>query len=113
MPSNTQFHFAAISKITMEHSAGIPSSVLRSTDLRLEVSGNLDKSRYLDDQGLPKEISLMPISIALITGLIVNVRMGAEKGWWKEGEHMEFVFSELKRVFVAQASTPHISSMEY
>jgi len=112
MPKRT-FHFAAISKITLDHEQGATTSVLRSTDLRLEVSGNLDRSVYIDGRGLPRKEALKPISNALVLGLIANMRNGAAKGWWKEHEHMEYVISQLQRAFVHPSGDPGESIMEY
>lgn len=111
MPKST-YHFAVISKITLEHEKGATSSILRAADLRLEVSGNLDRSNYIDGKGLPRKEALMPISNALLHGLIVNMRMGAAKGWWKEHEHMEYVIKQLQRAFVTPGETIE-STMEY
>ena len=108
-----QFHFAAIAKITLEHEKGASTSVLKASDLRLEVSGNLDKSVYIDGKGLPRKEALKPISNALLHGLIVNIRMGAAKGWMKEGEHMQYVIDQLQRAFVAPGGDPGESMMEY
>jgi hypothetical protein len=107
------FHFCAISKITLEHEKGAPTSVLKAADLRLEVSGNLDRSVYVDGKGLPRKEALKPISNALLHGLIVNIRMGAAKGWMKEGEHMQYVIDQLQRAFVHQTSEPGETTMEY
>ncbi len=107
------FHFAAISKITLEHEEGKPTSQLRSNDLRLEVSGNLDKSMYVDGRGLPRKDALKPISNALVLGLVTNIRLGGAKGWWKEGEHMHYVIDQLHRAFVEVGSDPFEGEMEY
>lgn len=112
MPKRT-FHFAAIAKITLEHERGAPTSVLKASDLRLEVSGNLDRSVYIDGKGLPRKEALKPISNALVMGLITNIRNGAAKGWWKEGEHMQYVIDQLQRAFIQPASEPGESTMEY
>jgi hypothetical protein len=111
--SKRQFHFAAIAKITLEHETGAPTSVLKASDLRLEVSGNLDRSVYIDGKGLPRKEALKPISNALVMGLITNMRMGAAKGWWKEGEHMRYVIDQLQRAFVHPGEDPGESTMEY
>lgn len=68
---------------------------------------------YLDGKGLPRRDSLKPITNAFIHGLIVNMRMGAAKGWWKEADHMHYVIDQLQRAFVAQSSNPEESTMEY
>jgi hypothetical protein len=112
MPKRT-FHFAAISKITLEHEQGAPTSVLRAADLRLECSGNIDRSVYIDGKGLPRKEALKPITNALVMGLITNMRMGAAKGWWKEHEHMEYVINQLQRAFVQPSGESGESTMEY
>ena len=108
----SEFHFAVISKITLEHRKGESTSVLKSSDLRLEISGNLDKSSYIDGRGLPRKEALKPITNSLVMGLITNMRNGAAKGWWKEGEHMEYVIQQLHRAFVTPGETGE-STMEY
>lgn len=112
MPKN-KFHFAAISKITLEHEQGAPTSVLKSSDLRLEVSGNLDKSVYIDSNGLPRKYALKPITNALLSGIITNIRNGAAKGWWSEGEHMKYVVEQLHRMFVEPHDSIGEATMEY
>jgi hypothetical protein len=106
------YHFAAISKITLEHSEGDNSSVLKNADVRLEVSGNLDKSQYIDGKGLPRKEAMKPITNALLHGLIVNMRFCADKGWWKEGEHMQYIIDQLNKAFVHPGDTVE-STMEY
>jgi len=108
----TEFHFAVISKITLEHKKGEATSALKYSDLRLEVSGNLDKSTYIDGKGLPRKEAMKPITNALVMGLITNMRNGSAKGWWKEHEHMEYVINQLQRAFVALGETGE-STMEY
>ncbi|GAO43770.1 hypothetical protein [Flavihumibacter petaseus] len=107
-----QFHFAAISKIILEHEEGTPTSILKSTDLRLEVSGNLDRSVYLDGRGMPRRDALKPITQALLSGLTLNIAMGHEKGWWKDHEHIQYIIEQLQRQFVAQKETGE-GMMEY
>lgn len=111
MPKRT-FHFCAISKITLEHESGSPTSLLKAADLRLEVSGNLDRMQYVDGRGLPRKDALKPISNTLLHGLMANIRYGHEKGWWKDHEHMQYVINELQRIFVAHSKVGE-TTMEY
>lgn len=110
---NIIYHFAAISKLTLEYEKGAPASAVKSVDTRLEVSGNLERSEYVDSRGLLKKDGLKPMTQALVMGLISNMRMGAKKGWWKEHEHMQYVIDELQRAFVAQSGDPEYGVMEY
>lgn len=100
MPKTSTSHFTAVSRITLEYTEGEKTSILKGTDLRLECSGNMDRSRYIDGAGLPRKEALKPLTNALLHGLIVNMRMGAAKGWWKEGEHMQYITDQLNRAFV-------------
>lgn len=111
MPKRT-YHFAAISKITLDHHEGEPNSILKSVDLRLELSGNLDRSRYIDGKGLPRKDAIKPISNALAAGIAANIKMGHEKGWWKDHEHLQYVIDQLQRHFVTNAEMD-TSTMEY
>jgi len=106
----TDFSFTAISRLTIEHTQGAVNSQFKSCDLRLELSNNLNKDMYIRNE-LPTKEALKPITQALIHGLIVNMRMGAARGWWKEGEHMQYVIDELQRAFVMPGSDPFISEM--
>lgn len=110
--SSKTFHFCAISKITLKREKGAAMSQLLTTDLRLEVSSNLDRSMYIDGKGLPRKDAMKPITNALLHGLITNVRHSATRGWMKEGEHMEYIINQLQRAFVAN-SDESISEMEY
>jgi hypothetical protein len=99
------YHFTAISKMTLEFEKGSTKSTLKHADLRLETSENTDKSVYFDGRGLPRKAAMLPTTSALIQGLIVNVRLAQEKGWWKEAEHMQYILSELGRAFVNATDT--------
>lgn len=108
-----QFHFAAISKITLEHETGMTSSVLKQTDIRFEISNNLDRKVYFDSHGLPTKEAIKPITNALVMGLIANVRTGAANGWMTDYEHMKYIIDQLQRAFVAQTNEPEAGIMEY
>lgn len=107
-----RYHFAVISKTEFEHESGAAMSQVIGSSMRLEVSGNLDKTKYLDGKLLPRKDALKPISGCLILALVTNIRMGAQKGWWKEGEHMEWVIKNLQEAFVAVGDAKD-STLEY
>jgi hypothetical protein len=110
---NIQFHFVAISKITMRHEMGAPASQINHTDIRLDVSKNLNKATYLDQEGLPTKEAIKPISLAFLQGIITNIQLGHEKGWWKEADHMRYVIDELQRAFVHPTNGLEVTRMEY
>lgn len=108
-----EFHFAVISKMTLEQKKGEIKSFLKTADVRLEVSPNLDKSRYLDRDGLPLQDANMPILNTLVVGIVSHMRYAAQKGWMKEGEMMNYVTEQLHRAFVHPSDDPTIATMEY
>jgi hypothetical protein len=110
---NFEFHFVAISKITMRHEQGAPASTISHTDIRLDVSKNLNKGTYLDKAGLPTKEAIKPISLAFVQGIITNIQLGQEKGWWKEADHMRYVIDELHRAFVHPTDGLAVTTMEY
>lgn len=111
MPNHT-YHFVVISKATFSHEKGAKTSALEQTDLRLEMSNNLQKDQYIDGKGLPRKDSLKPISSALVAGLLANIAQGHEKGWWKDHEHMNWIIDMLQRGFVSSSSVTD-GTMEY
>lgn len=112
MPRRTA-HFCGISKITVEHEEGAPTSVLKAVDIRLEVSGNQDRSKFIDGKGLPRKEALKVITQTFVQGLIANVKHGHAKAWWKEGDHMRYIIEQLQKAFVATTEEPGESTMEY
>lgn len=102
-----------MSKITLGHLKGAAMPYLMSTDLRLEVSGNLDRSMYIDGKGLPRKEAMKPITAALVQGLLANIKQCHEKGWWKDHEHIRHIIDELQRGFVEPGTQMTESTMEY
>lgn len=103
------FYFTAISKIGLTHRDGEPTSKLAETSVRLEISKNLDKKRYLNNRDLPTEDGIKPMQQAFIQGIMTNIKFADKNGWWKEAEHMQYVIDELQRAYVAVAySDPNI-----
>jgi hypothetical protein len=94
-----KYSIVAVSETEFEHQPGWPTSTLVANNIRLEVSKNLDQKKYLDSEELPTKEAVKPLTISLIMGLVSNMRYAAHKGYWKEGEHMEYVIRELQRAF--------------
>jgi hypothetical protein len=107
-----EYHFAVITKATFVHEQGAPTSTVKHTDLRLEVSGNLDKTQYLDGKGLPRKDSTKPILGTLVLGLVAAMRNAAQKGWMSEAELMHWVTDHLQEGFVTSGKAGE-STMEY
>ena len=110
--SKDTFHFVVITKATFEHENGAPTSTLKQVDLRLEVSGNLDKSNYVDD-GLPLKEAAKPIASTLVAGLLANIKNCHDKGWWKDHEQMHWIIDALERGFVEHTTVREATMEDY
>lgn len=97
------FSFTAISQVAMEHETGTPLSKHVETNIRLEVSENLDKSRYVTKTGLPTKEGVKPLTAALIQGLIANIHAAHQIGHWDSAQHLRYIIEELEKGFVAVA----------
>lgn len=95
------FYFTAISKIGLGYEDGENKSTLQETSVRLEISKNLDKKKYLQKDGIPTGEGIKPMTLAFIQGLIANVKVADKRGWWKEADHMRYIIDELNRAFVS------------
>ncbi len=107
-----KYHFAAISKAEFEHKEGAPNSTIVASNIRFEMSDNLDKRYYLEPDGMPKQSAIKPITITLLAGLEVNVRYGEEMGWWERKEHIEYIIEQLKKIGETPGNVG-VSTMEY
>lgn len=96
---NTEFWFTGISKVTMAHEKGAPKSTHVSTDIRLDVSPNMDKKQYLKND-LPTKEGVKPLTQCFIQGLVANIHKAHQEGWWDSAEHLRYIISELERGFV-------------
>ena len=98
-----EFSFTGISQVTMSHEKGAPTSRHVATDFRLDVSKNLDKGIYLDKEDLPTKAGIKPLTQAFIQGLVGNIHMAHEKGYWDSAGHLRYVMDELQRGFAEVA----------
>jgi len=97
--------FTGISKVTLEPNPDGKSSRHIATDFRLEVSKNQEKKIFLDFNDRPKKEGIKPLTIAFIHGLVGNIHLAHEKGWWDSAEHLRYIIDELTRGFASVAKT--------
>lgn len=97
------FTFTVITKLHLTYEQGAKTSLHNGLDLRLELSKNLQKEKYLV-RDLPTKEGSHVITGALVQGLIANIKMSHEKGWRDESEHIRYIISELQRGFVQDAT---------
>lgn len=99
-----EFSMTGISKLTLNHRPGEPTSSHVATDMRFEVSKNMDQKKYLDKDDLPTKDAIKPISQCFIQGLVANIHAAHQKGWWDSAEHLRYIMTELQRGFVEVAT---------
>lgn len=95
--------FTAISRITLRPNSDGQSSKLVQTDILLEVGDNLERKIYLDKDQLPTKQGVKPMTQALVQGLIGNIHMAHQKGWWDSAEHLRYVIAALEQGFAEVA----------
>lgn len=105
-------HFVALAKITVEHEEGAPTSVLKSADVRLEISKNQAKAEFFHPGDKMKETALKPLTQCLIQGLGVVYKMGVKNKWKDKEEFRKYIFDELTRTLDMDAEVID-STMEY
>lgn len=98
------FSFTGISKVTLEHHKGSDKSHHVDTRFILDVSGNLDKSRYINDDGLPTQDGVQPLTIAFVHGIAGNIHYAHQAGIWDSAKHLRYVIDELTRAFATVAN---------
>jgi len=97
-----EFTLEARVVLTLENKKGMSRSKHISTDFNLNVSDNLDKTQYLEND-LPTKEGFKVLSNILIQGLVGNIHQAHERGFRNDAEHLRWVISELERGFVAIA----------
>jgi hypothetical protein len=105
--------FEGVSRVTVEHEKGAPSSKLKKVEIRLEVSKNQDRSVFFDGTGAMRKAAMKPLTQSLLQGLVANVKNAHAKGWWNEVEHMKYIVDELGRAFATPTDKPFEATMEY
>lgn len=83
-------------RLTAEHLEGHIASRHIATDFNIDVSDNLDKAAYLDDD-LPTEQGCSAITQVLIQGLIANINLAKAKGWRDTAGHLTHIIQSLSK----------------
>ncbi len=104
------FWFEAVARLTLDYQKGSTTSKHVQTEVYLEVSDNLKRSDYLEEDSTPTEKGIKGLTNALVHGLIGSIHQAHEAGTWDSAEHLKYIISELEKGFVA---VPKISVEEY
>lgn len=107
-----EFFFTAIAQLTMKHTPGEKGSKPVDSALHLDVSSNLDRKVYIDDETGITKAGHKPTTYTLIAGLVANIKLGHQQGWWDKEEHLKFVKEELDRMMEGSAEKPEIGVLK-
>lgn len=91
--------------LKLEYKKGAQSSKHRGTEFVLDMTDNLNRDLYIDNEGLPNQEGSKVISNVLIQGLVANIHMAHEQGFRDSAEHLRWIISELERGFVTVAES--------
>lgn len=100
-----EFNFTGICKLTLDHHKGDSSSKHVKTDFLLEVSDGLDKSKYIDSNGLPTKDGCHVLSRLFTSGLAAVIHHSHIKGYRNDVEHIKDATNELTKQFATSATT--------
>jgi len=99
-----EFKFQGVCEITLKHKPSTGKSSLVKTDFNLDVSNNLDATKYLDSDGLPTADGTKSLTMVFVQGLVGNIHQAHEKGYWDSAAHLRYIIAELERGFATVAS---------
>lgn len=99
-----QFKFDGRCVVTFEHTEGEKTSRHIATDFNLEVSDNLDKSKYLDKNDLPTSEGTKALTNVFVQALVGNIHQAHQNGFWDSAEHLRYIIKELERGFAEPAT---------
>lgn len=97
-----EFEITAVSKICMSHKKGTTQSQMHESKFYLEVSKNLDKSKYLDGiEEAPTKEGCKVMLFTFIAGIGSLVKYAHSKGYENEADLMRLITNELNKFFVS------------
>lgn len=86
--------------LELEHTKGEKTTKHLSTKFNLYVSDNLDKSQYIDAEGVPTQVGTKVLTNNFVQGLIGNIHQAHDKGYWDSAGHLRYIIAELERGFI-------------
>ena len=94
--------FTGISQIVMEASPLIPNKAVPvETNIRMEVSDNLEREMYHDNNGLTNAEGTKAMTRCFIQGLIGCIHVAHENGYRDSAENLRFIIDEITKGFAA------------
>jgi hypothetical protein len=99
-----EFSFEVIAMLTLEHKKEDSNKSKHvATDLRLEVSPNLNRAEYLDEDDLPTKSGAAAMTVTLVQALVANIHHAHQKGFRDSADHLRYIMAELQKGFAETA----------
>ncbi len=95
-----KFKIEAKCVLTLEHKEGEKTSKHVTPDFNLEVSENIERDMFLNENDLPTEAGSKAITQCFVQGLIGNIHFAHENGFRNDAEHLRYIISELEQGFI-------------
>lgn len=95
-------HFEAVTRLVLEPNQSTGKSRHTQTDIYLEVSNNLNKDNYVNDDGSLTTDGSRAFTNTLVQGLIANIHASHQAGYIDSAEHLRMIIRELERGFIQQ-----------
>lgn len=70
------------------------------TCFALDVSSNLDVSKYVDEDSVITAVGSQVVTQTFVQGLLGNIHMAHQRGYRDSADHLRYVISELERGFI-------------
>lgn len=97
----------AVSVLTLIPKDDNIGSILTRTEFALELSDNMVRSEYLDDNGKPTKLGTHAIASCFIQGLIGCIHYAHQNDMRDSAEHLRYIIAELERGFIRPVEIEH------
>lgn len=92
--------FEALSVISVVPKPDGNGSTLEGVQFSLEMSGELERRAYLDNEDQSTKLGVHAITSCFVHGLAANIHYAHQSGMRDSAEHLRYVIAELERAFV-------------
>ena len=91
----------ATSRLKLDYEEGYENASVIHTEVALEVSKNINKSTFFDEDDIPNFQGATAVCNALVQGLIANLHFAHQHGLWDSAKHLRYIIKELEEGFVS------------
>lgn len=99
MEHGKKLAFTALAQLVVEYNAVTGKARPLETNIRLDVSPELDASKYMDDETIFTKEGGKIMTEALTQALIANIHICHEHGFRDSAEHLRYVLKQITEGF--------------